>query len=485
MSATPNNTLPNEWRDDRGYSYGETVYYAGIIYKCIQSYEYDVEHPNPHNPGLDTNNEWWKPIDIYKKDETVMPHGDYSGDESFWDRDQLYVDDNGDVYINGIKTGINTRGPAGTAIINFDVLTPSQIEQLRGPQGIQGPQGPQGAEGPQGPMGEVILTPEQVAALKGDDGKSAYDIWLEQGYIGTEADFVSWLRSGIITLDTQLSTESDNGITNSAITRAFNSYRNQVTALVNSLQSRVTSLENRLKATYNGDDILFKFGVTTEGRYGYYINGTNQLIPFVNQTDDAISSQFAERNDPNIFQEQFGYGAVDVAMTTIESQLAEEASLNNDPSGTDEDPTILYGATQMRSLADIQPKTYLYQNGAYNREFGYNLYSMDNATFTSLNTVNVEGIWLMSVDLTGSGGTLYITVEPVTEGDTINYQIGNFSDDRASLPTLVSAGTYRLNYQNGTFDERITLQVDITDNKGCYFASTLGGEYRIVEIYTE
>lgn len=349
MSATPNNTLPNEWRENEGYNYGQTVYYAGIIYKCIQSYP----QGESHNPGLDTNNEWWKPIDIYKKDETVMPHGEYSGDESFWDRDQLYVDDNGDVYVNGIKTGVNVRGPAGTAIIDFDVLTPSQIEQLRGPQGVQGPQGPQGIQGPQGPMGEVVLTPEQTAALKGDDGKSAYEIWLEQGYSGTEQDFIAWLRSGIITLDTELSSISQNGITNAAITQAFQSYRNQVTQLVNELQSRVESLENRLKSVYQQQDIYFRFGVTSEGRYGYYVSETDQIIPFNNKSDDAISSQSAERNDLSVFQRQFGYGAGDVTMTTIESQLTDEASLNNSPSGTDEDPTILYGVTQMHPIDNV------------------------------------------------------------------------------------------------------------------------------------
>ena len=118
-------------------------------------------------------------------------------------------------------------------------------------------------------MGEVTLTPEQTAALKGDDGKSAYQSWLDQGYTGTEQDFVAWLRSGIITLDNQLSTESMNGITNSAISLAFQSYQNQITALVNQLQARVADLEARLKSTYQGNEILFRFGVTSEGNYGY------------------------------------------------------------------------------------------------------------------------------------------------------------------------------------------------------------------------
>ena len=58
----------------------------------------------------------------------------------------------------------------------------------RGPQGVQGVQGPQGIQGIQGPEG--------IQGPKGDtgtDGKSAYQVWLDAGNTGTEADFLASL----------------------------------------------------------------------------------------------------------------------------------------------------------------------------------------------------------------------------------------------------------------------------------------------------
>lgn len=63
-----------------------------------------------------------------------------------------------------------------------------------GPQGEQGPQGPQGIQGPVGPTG-----PQGPKGDKGEDGvighdgASAYEIWLSQGNVGTEDDFLASL----------------------------------------------------------------------------------------------------------------------------------------------------------------------------------------------------------------------------------------------------------------------------------------------------
>lgn len=54
-----------------------------------------------------------------------------------------------------------------------------------GPVGPQGPQGETGATGPQGPVG-----PE---GPQGETGESAYDEWLAQGNVGSEADFLASL----------------------------------------------------------------------------------------------------------------------------------------------------------------------------------------------------------------------------------------------------------------------------------------------------
>jgi len=52
-------------------------------------------------------------------------------------------------------------------------------------QGSQGEQGLQGIQGEQGEQG-----------VQGETGKSAYQIWLDNGHIGTETDFLKWLKGG-------------------------------------------------------------------------------------------------------------------------------------------------------------------------------------------------------------------------------------------------------------------------------------------------
>ena len=52
--------------------------------------------------------------------------------------------------------------------------------------GEQGPQGPEGPAGPQGPGGP-----------KGDDGKSAYQIAVDNGYNGTESEWLATLKADI------------------------------------------------------------------------------------------------------------------------------------------------------------------------------------------------------------------------------------------------------------------------------------------------
>ena len=56
----------------------------------------------------------------------------------------------------------------------------------QGPQGDTGATGPQGAPGPQGPVG-----PSGLQGAKGDLGSSAYQVWLDNGNVGTETDFLN------------------------------------------------------------------------------------------------------------------------------------------------------------------------------------------------------------------------------------------------------------------------------------------------------
>ena len=59
------------------------------------------------------------------------------------------------------------------------------------PSGPQGPQGPQGEPGPTGPTGPKGDKGED--GVIGHDGASAYEIWLSQGNVGTEEDFLASL----------------------------------------------------------------------------------------------------------------------------------------------------------------------------------------------------------------------------------------------------------------------------------------------------
>ena len=71
-----------------------------------------------------------------------------------------------------------------SAIVSLGLLC--SCDGKTGPQGLQGEQGIQGIQGPQGEQGSQGET--------GATGKSAYEIWLDEGFEGTELDFLTWLK---------------------------------------------------------------------------------------------------------------------------------------------------------------------------------------------------------------------------------------------------------------------------------------------------
>jgi len=78
---------------------------------------------------------------------------------------------------------VENIGPAGPAGAKGDTGE-------AGAQGPQGPQGPQGAKGDKGDQGiQGIQGPQGPAGANGTNGKSAYEIWLELGNVGTVQDF--------------------------------------------------------------------------------------------------------------------------------------------------------------------------------------------------------------------------------------------------------------------------------------------------------
>lgn len=482
MSTTINSTLPLSWDSSISYNKGDTVSYGnGIIYKSL------VQNNLNHRPN--NNSEYWEPLDIYKKNLTDMPHGEYSGDENIWQRDVVNIDTNGYLYINNENTGINVKGRDGT--VSFDALTPEQIEALRGPQGEQGEPGPAGPTGPQGPMGEVILTPEQVAALKGDEGKSAYEIWLEQGHVGTEEDFLQWLTTQSVTLDTALLQTSTNPVQNQAIYNAFKSYQIYLNRVMSDYFSRLINLENKLKAIYADEEREFKFGITESGQYGYY-NANGRVVPFdynsqeVNQSTQVLpgsmvgASQFAYQEAIDATQ-TFTNDNDDLTLSSFRGTPSEANDLDSD--------AVMYTVNpQVMSFEDFaEAKTYLYKNGANisYKPTSFTLYSMtENSTnISSKEAENIEG-FMVSVDAASYGHTLCVVVAPKVEGTTVNYQIGTGYND-SSLPTVVSNGTRRESYTNGSFNTEITLSRNLSTDRKIYFASTSGAGYIIKQIYLE
>ena len=80
----------------------------------------------------------------------------------------------------GIQGPQGERGPAGPQGLKGDKGDKGET----GPQGIQGEQGEPGPQGPQGIQGE-----------KGIDGKSAYEIAINNGYEGTEEEWLESLKT--------------------------------------------------------------------------------------------------------------------------------------------------------------------------------------------------------------------------------------------------------------------------------------------------
>lgn len=65
----------------------------------------------------------------------------------------------------------------------------------QGPKGDTGPQGLKGDTGAQGPKGDTgAQGPKGATGSTGPTGKSAYQIWLDAGNTGTEANFIAALK---------------------------------------------------------------------------------------------------------------------------------------------------------------------------------------------------------------------------------------------------------------------------------------------------
>lgn len=489
MSGTQNPTLPNEWQNNIEYSKGQTVITRNIIYKSLVNNNED--HDPPFSP------DYWVALDIYKKDLTVMEHGDYSGDDSFWERDQLYIDSDGWVYANNENTGINVNGRIEYNFTNaqLDAIA-ARVAQLV-PMGPQGLQGLQGIQGEKGDPGSVILTPEQKEELKGDQGPqgdSNYDIWKRNGHpYGTEEDYLTWLQNNIIVLDTELDVNSHNGIENQAIASAFASYQRRVNELLHQFDARLTSLEDRLKYLYQGQYHTFSFGITENGQYGYRIDNSDSVTPF-NLTNE-IQSTVGVENITGIAHSSIAEMGELVNQTLIDNDEIQSASFigttsipsqrlsNHSFSDVNTDVTTLSFDVGMGTTHTI------YENNEF-VDTTYN-YELTDMIFNSNGLItkgehSYEGIKFPSYSLDNRGYYFYFEVEPYYEGTSVHYSIGTFNaaNDNDSLFTLARDDGSAAYKQEGHFNTPTTLIIpDILSNQGVYLATTRANRLKITKIY--
>ena len=96
---------------------------------------------------------------------------------------------------DGVAYGVGVAAPYDIYVwdaVGKQWVNNGAIQGPKGDTGEPGPQGPKGDPGdtgPQGPKGDPGDTGD-----KGAQGKSAYDLWLEAGNVGTEADFLLSLK---------------------------------------------------------------------------------------------------------------------------------------------------------------------------------------------------------------------------------------------------------------------------------------------------
>lgn len=501
MAITPNRTLPNDWDSALTYHEGDLVTYINIIYRATKA-----ENNINKNPFFEKD--YWTPLEIYIKDATVMDHGQYSGDENFWERDNIYIDGAGWVYINGENTGINVTGPPSTQVIDFEDLTPAQKEQIKGEKGDPGPIGPQGETGPQGPPGEVILSDEQIQVLKGDEGKSAYDIWLENGHSGSEADFLVWLQEGIITLDDTLDENSLNGVQNKVVAEAIHNYQRKTDEIILQLEDRIKDLENRLKFQYNQQYEEFKFGITNDGQYGYIKQGTDTVIPFNSETD-VISSMFTMQTT-GFVQNEIGQSSLSPVYESIApTQLdIEPTSLEGTASNDTGEDVVLFSNNVIAATAEesIEPTYEVYTDGQVkNIKVGFELYNMqeDNDCLSSIpdtenpdGTIKGTGIWFTVDSASSYASRLFVEIESVISDDAespydevqlyyrnniTQNEIDAISDKALVLPTIINSATQSIILDK---NETTVFRIEINQNRGvCIGAKSATGNFKITKIY--
>lgn len=290
MAITSNPTLPAGWDSTKTYSKHETVLFNKIIYYSV------IDNNRNHSPLTDDSNQYWEPLAIYTKDATVMEHGTNSGDESLWERDNIYINDAGWVFINNVNTGINVRGADGK--IKWAELTneeKAEVVKLLGDI-VKGEKGDTGEKGDPGEKGDTGRPGDP-----GKDGLSAFEewkIWYEKPN-ATESDFYKYLAEQVKLsyIDKELKENSSNPVENQAVYAEFQRIIKDYQTQIDNLVKRVSDLENRLQYTDKDNNIYyFRFGVTDKDKfYGYYKNNTDTIYPFEGIERNSYGTYFTSQ----------------------------------------------------------------------------------------------------------------------------------------------------------------------------------------------
>lgn len=149
---------------------------------------------NPHtndNPKEEPNPKVKGPITAY---DFWLAAGNTGTVEDFVESMKGKVGPKGDKGEKGDKGDPGPMGPAGPKGDKGD----DGIPGTPGPQGERGLPGNPGKDGKEGPQGPIGLTgpsgPVGERGPRGLDGKSAYEIWKEEGNDGTKEDFLNSLK---------------------------------------------------------------------------------------------------------------------------------------------------------------------------------------------------------------------------------------------------------------------------------------------------
>lgn len=488
MAITNNNTLPQEWNPATTYYYGDTVMWNNIIYKCIEGPSIN------NNPAIE--NTYWYAIEIYRKDATVMNHGQYSGDAEMWERDEIRIDSvTGEVYINGKDTGINVKGPAGSTSIKWADLTPEQREQLKGDKGDTGLTGPKGDKGDTGSVAWGELTPEQIEQLRGDQGLDAFETWKKQTgrEDATFADYIQAITGPKSPVDAQLDFTSINPVQNKVIAEKLQTLEDltlRIKALEDRLEYAITDPLNPDADEDGRVTYRFKFGVTHNGEFGYVDPSTGEVIPFNGQPIPVISTAYAETAyqilDGSFADTYSDTEKVDLYTLSNNDQHNQTTNLTND----DTDNVTYATGVKFMSMEDaFNAKFYIFRNGEFERyKASFNFYNMalhDNY-MVSKGTESGEGCWT-GTETGNYASTIHFVVEPTVEGQTVNCQYGTINTDNTALP-LITTGTGRVSYQTGSFNTETTFSFEVKVGQGAYFASIVNQgdspkKFIIKEIY--